>query len=274
MLEEGRFSGTRREIAYNWPLYFLGFGGSLLALLVATLLALSRGWWGITLISLALFVVAAYFLVVRVWAAYEQHDRHGQQPAQVLAALAQLRPNSRFVHLGLGRRLTPLQLSRRLTSGHLTVIDLYNPQLTPSPSLARAREKQRRAVGDPRLTWLDGTIDLLPLPDGSVEVVTGSHLLREFWQHGDRELLLRETRRILAPGGRLVLLEKSRSSTNWLVVGPGGWHLPTVDYWRHLFEGAGFRLIKEGSIKGLAHYFVVEKPLSGEIQQLRFDFGL
>ena len=183
-----------------------------------------------------------------------------------------LQPTSRFIHVGLGRRETAIRLSRRLTGGQVTVVDVYNPQLTPDATLARSR--QRHARPDPRVTWLDGSFDLLPLPDNSVQTLTMNRTLSEFQEHGDRVLLLEQLFRILKPGGQLVVIEPLRSASGLLIWGPGALSEEPLLYWHTLFREGRFRLREEKTIHGLAALFVLEKPLPGEMQQLRFDFGL
>ena len=237
-------------------------------------MAAGRDWWAVVVLALAALVVLGYFFGASLWAAHEQYDRREQEPAHVFFRLGQLQPADDFVHVGLGRRHTAVRLSRRLMNGHVTVVDVYNPQLAPSRSLARARVMLQQVEADPRLTWLDGSIELLPLPDHSVRAVTMNRVLSELWQHGDRELLLEEAHRVLRPGGRLLLAEPARTQMSWLIWGPAAFRLQPLPYWHMLFQNARFDLQKEETEHGLVHYFVLRRPEPGEMQQLTFDFGL
>lgn len=240
-------------------------------------LAISRSWWAIAVLSLVAFLVLGYLFFAGVWAAHQLYDVRGQRTADLFFELAKLEPTARFAHVGLGVRRTPLQLGRRLTGGQLTVVDVYNPQLAPAAALARERTPAGLAQvlpGDPRLQWRGGQINLLPLPDSSVPVVTVDRTLGGLWQHGDRLLLLQEIRRILVPGGKLLLAEEARSRAAFLAWGPLALHHPPLSYWRELLAEAGFRLQKESDVRELVYYFVAAKPLVGELQQLTFDFGI
>lgn len=70
------------------------------------------------------------------------------------------------------------------------------------PMLAIGRAKADRVGVDVRLEWGDGAD--LPYADASFDAVTIAYGLRNF---GDVDAGLREFRRVLRPGGRLVVLE-------------------------------------------------------------------
>lgn len=55
-----------------------------------------------------------------------------------------------------------------------------------------------------RVRWLQADTVRLPLPDSSVDAVTGHSV---YYMLGDREGFLREALRVLRPGGRLILLD-------------------------------------------------------------------
>jgi ubiquinone/menaquinone biosynthesis C-methylase UbiE len=164
-------------------------------------------------------------------------------------------------------------MARRLTIGRIVVIDLYNPNLTPDSSLARAHQQALHPSPDPRIAWRDSDISLLPLADGSVSAVILAEVASEFWQQGDRDMLISEIFRILTPGGRLILAERIRTTSNILMMGLDGFGLETADYWKRLLTQRGFRVSREESLEDLMHFFRADKPLPDEGQQLIFDFG-
>jgi ubiquinone/menaquinone biosynthesis C-methylase UbiE len=219
-------------------------------------------------------VILAYFLCAAVWASYMQYDVRRHRDHQILFDMGHLAPTERFAHIGLGAQDVPIALSRRLTSGHLTVVDIYNPQLSPGADVARMRTLYGPPPKDPRITWLDGSFDLLPLPDGSVRAVTMNRTLGAIWQRGDQLCLLQEAYRILAVGGWLLLAERSRSETNTLVLGPSALRLPPEKYWRSLLIEAGFGIVDERTVHGLVHYWRAEKPFPSAHERLTFDFGI
>lgn len=271
---ESRYQGTLTEIAARWPDFLLRYGGGALLALLLIMLGGSRGLWGLVALGLLFLLAVAYFLGAGLWAAYRRYDVPGQRPVDLFFELGRITATTRFVHVGMGLRRTPQQMSRRLTSGRVTALDVYNPQQAPGAALARGRTAVTPAPADPRLHWLEATIQLFPLPDRSAALVTVDEAAGALWQHGDRLLLLREVYRILRPEGRLILAQPVRTQTAWLVRATGAMRLEPAVYWRRLLGEAGFNLLRETDVQGLVTYFVAERPATGEMQQLTLDLGV
>lgn len=268
MRKNGRFQGTLRYLYAHWPTYALLYGVMMASLLLMGWAA-EQGWYGLVPLLLALCLVLSYFIVASLWAAYRIYDQIN--PHQLLFDLGQLHETDRFVYLGLGLHQRVFDLSRRLTTGRIVVVDLYNPQLTSGRSLGRLRQRARPPLSDPRLNWQTGQVTLLPLPDESVSVVIACEVASAFWQDGDRLALLQEARRILTKNGRLLLAERSRSRTNWLTLGPMATNLPPPDYWRTLLRQAGFQVKREHVVGDLIICWRADKPTPGRANQLAFD---
>jgi ubiquinone/menaquinone biosynthesis C-methylase UbiE len=185
-----------------------------------------------------------------------------------------VQPDDEVLVVGLGTRVDPLRLRRRLTTGRLIVVDVYNPQWTTSQVLVRLRKQAPHPPSDPRLVWQDGRFDLFPLPDNSVPFVLLNQTLSEFWQEGDRLRLLQEIHRVLTANGRLLFAERMRTQTNWLVLGPTAVRLAGHDYWQTLLQEAGFVIRREQNLQGLITCIRAEKPSATEARQLALDIPL
>lgn len=268
------YAGVLRYISARWPTYLFGFGGGILLSLVIITLAVERELWLIAAAGFLSLLLLAFYFTTSVWSAHEQFNRRQNLPSHVIFELGRIQPTDNLVYVGLGLRDTPIQLSRRLTRGHLDAIDVYNPHLAPSSVLARLRRPTPPSIRDPRLTWLEGSIDLLPLPDASAELVAMSYTLIEFWQQGDRTRLLKEIRRILRPEGHLLLAEPARTRTQLIMLGPAALRLPPPEYWRQQLRDAGLTITREKDVNGFYFCFRAEKPLPGSVQQLALDLGI
>jgi SAM-dependent methyltransferase len=268
---ENRLDAALRQVYSHWPTYLLGYGGGALFALIIVLVSVQQEWWGFIPLMLAFLLVLIYLFSASLWMAYRQNE---QDDTLLLYTWAQISPTDSLAHIDLGRRHIPLRLLRFLTTGKLSVIDVYNPQLTPGAALVRARNQATHTVQtDPRLIWLEGSVDLLPLPDKSMPVVTMAYTLPEFWQSGDREQLLAEIYRVLKPGGRLILLERVRQPQNVMLLGPLVWNWPAAAYWSALLTQAGFTIRKQESLHaGLVHAFRADKPVQYQSRQLDLGF--
>jgi hypothetical protein len=101
-----------------------------------------------------------------------------------------------------------------------------------------------------------------------------NQILSECWQEGDRLRLLKEANRILSANGRLLLAERTRTQTNWLVHGLGGAQFHPVDYWQDLLVEAGFVVHRQQDLHGLIHCFRAHKPSGAEARQLALELPL
>lgn len=272
MNRSGRFSGTLRTVYAHWPAYLLAYSGMIVALILIGVGAW-QGWLSLIPLGVALLLVQSYFLSASLWAAHQLYDSGGICPHHVLFDMSHLQETDCFAYVDLDRRQRAIDLSRRLTTGQVIVVDVYNPQWTTSRALARQRAHRPPPPPDPRLVWRDGEVSLIPLPDNSVPAVIVAQIVSEFWQHGDRLALLREVHRILAPDGRLLLAERVRTQTNWLVMGPAALTLHPASYWHNLLGQAGFRVQREQDLLGLIRCIRAVKPTPAEAQQMAFDLN-
>jgi SAM-dependent methyltransferase len=111
-------------------------------------------------------------------------------------ALAELRPGETVLDLGSGGGIDVLLTARRVgAEGKAYGLDMTEEML------ALARENQRRA--DVRnVEFLQGTIEAIPLPDASVDVIISNCVVN---LSADKRRVLAEAFRVLKPGGRFAV---------------------------------------------------------------------
>ena len=131
-----------------------------------------------------------------------------------------------MVDLGCGPGVSTFELARRLPGARLVGLDIA-PRM-----LSQARRLRHAQAAATRIEWLQADAARLPLGEASVDACTGHSFL---YLVADRTAVLAEARRVLRPGGRLVLMEpNARHATprGVLRVSHDVRHLVSVSLWR------------------------------------------
>ncbi|KAA3664787.1 MAG: methyltransferase domain-containing protein [Chloroflexi bacterium] len=271
-MNSSRYNGLRHFIYAEWPLFASLYGGMVFALLVVGISA-TQGWFSFIPMATAVLLIFIFFLLATLWSAYQLYDIGGLRPHHVLFDMGQIQANDTFIFIDLGYRRRAINLSRRLTTGRIIVLDIYNPQWTTNPALVRLRKRMPIPPPDPRISLRDASMDLIPLPDESVSSVMLCQIASELWQQGDQLTLLKEVHRVLTPNGRLLLAERTRTQTNWLVMGLMALNLKRREDWEQLLNTAGFVVRRTQDLSGLISCFRADKPSPAEAQQMALDLA-
>jgi arsenite methyltransferase len=135
---------------------------------------------------------------------YSDAERSGL-PAEAVAAslgcgnptaLLSLEPGQTVLDLGSGGGIDVLLSAKRVgPTGKVFGLDMTDEML------ALARENQQRA-GVTNVEFLKGTIEAIPLPDNSVDVIISNCVIN---LSNDKDAVLREALRVLKPGGRFAV---------------------------------------------------------------------
>ena len=241
------FQGVRQIVMFNWPLYALA-----MAALASTSFVIQRvpdGWAGRNVLcagaGLASFWIAASLAVS--WFVY---DRSPLMTGRWIPGALGIRPRTWLnLHAGLDE-WTPA-LRALLPESHGRTLDIFDQGAMSESSISRARrDAQRSEHADFRH---------LPAASGAVDAVFLVFCAHELRAHAARCELFGEVSRVLACGGRVIVVEQLRDWRSFLAFGPGFLHFHSDGAWRRCFAHARLPIVVESSVTPFVRVFVLEK---------------
>jgi SAM-dependent methyltransferase len=136
------------------------------------------------------------------------------------------------------------------------VFDIYDPEEMTEPSIVLAR--RLRPQGELRQAE-PANYRRLPLPTGTIDAAMLLLSAHELRSDEARAALFTELRRVLGPGGRVVVAEHLRDWANFLAYGPGFLHFHSRRTWVRCFARHRFDVHREFSITPFVRIFVLRR---------------
>ena len=167
--------------------------------------------------------------------------------------LLDLQPSDRVLEVGFGHGRTIERAATALATGFIAGIDL-------SEEMVRMAERRcRRLIRHGKVALKVGNSDHLPFPDQHFDKALSVHTVY-FW--AEPEAHLREIRRVLADGGRLVLGFHSREDKMAADFPASVYTFYTADEVAGLLEASGFEAVHLAHASGGVITATAYRPLA------------
>ena len=242
--------GVRNILRFNWHVFAS-------AAAIATALAVASRWLDPpdSVAALVAATVVAGTTLVSLGVSCYVYDLSGLYRLDWLDATGvESRPGTLMANIHAGFDETTALLRARYPTAEWTVMDFYDPVHHTEISIRRARRAHPPSPDDLRV----GTA-ALPLPDRSLNAVFVILAAHEIRDRDERHRFFAELRRVLAPGGRIVLVEHLRDWRNFLAYTVGFLHFIGRRAWLEAFAGAGLRVSRTLAPNFFLACFVLER---------------
>jgi SAM-dependent methyltransferase len=160
-------------------------------------------------------------------------------------------PTWATIHAGLDAEV---DVDKVMQGDCVARLDIFDPEVMTSRSIQRARRRTARA--NAAVACTPSALALANATCGAVVVAFTAHEIRN---PRVRELFFLELRRVLRPGGRVVLVEHVRDFMNLVAFGPGCLHFLSRAEWLRLAACADFKVADETKITPWVRALSLEK---------------
>ena len=207
-----RFQGVLQIIRFNGRQYATALFVVTCILVLAVVFPLSY----LTIIGGVFASIALFWGLASILVSYWVYDYSGIRDWNwLLRVLPEVSKEIVNIHCGFDETSKPLR--RIFPESHIATYDLFDEREMTEPSIAVAREESELSGIRCDLRHLPGT----DCAFNAAFLLFAAHEIRRL---DSRDALFTELKRIVKPGGHVIIVEHLRDTMNFLAFGPGGFH--------------------------------------------------
>jgi SAM-dependent methyltransferase len=208
---------------------------------------------GVIIAAFGIYMIVAHFLSLYVFIGVD-----GSR-FTLIATLLELEGNEYVLDVGSGTGRTAVQIAKRLTTGKLVGIDIWDTMELGGNSPERAYTNAEIEGVKAKVEFKFGNVLEIPFDNNVFDIVTCSSVLNNLPGEKNRTKALKEIFRVLKPGGKCMLLEPLRNLRTFCAFTPFAvFQLGKKEHWENYAETAGFSKVRFHDEKGIG-IFILEK---------------
>ncbi len=242
------FEGIWNIIRFNWHFYAGAAVAVILVFLAGEWLAPGYGFYARLLCVLMVLPVVVSLLVS--WYVY---DLSGLYSFSWLPE-AGITATGKIVNINAGFDETSVLLHQKFPGAQLYVFDFYDASKHTEVSIKRARAAYPPYPGTEPIKTSH-----IPMEQDSADGIFIIFAAHEIRKEEERDVFFAALRRILRPGGKIVVMEHLRDLPNFLAYTIGFFHFMPKASWLRTFERTGLRVAKVIKVTPFISTFILEE---------------
>jgi SAM-dependent methyltransferase len=242
--------GVRQIVRFNWPFYAVAIAAVAIAPPAIARLAVPAA---VRFALYAATALAGIWVLTSLAASWIVYDRSPLMRWDWLPRALGFTPGAWInIHAGVDESTPTVRALFGAARGR--VFDMFSARDTTERSIAQARRLARNEIVAEPVDFRH-----LPVEKGSIEAALLLLSAHELRTDEARIALFTELRRVLGPGGRVVVAEHLRDAANFLAFGPGFLHFHSRRTWTRCFSRTRFDIHREFTITPFVRVFVLRR---------------
>src|ERR1035437_49612 len=161
----------------------------------------------------------------------------------------------KVIDVGCGAGRTTIALAK-IFSGKITAFDLFNSDYIDGGGNTLLERNLKLAGITDRVDIAQGDVTKTDFQTSTCDAIVSSFMIDHLGEK--KHTALKEINRILKPQGRMLMIVLTPSLSSFAILNVLSFGLTSVNKWKKLFAGSGFKLLEQGEING-GTFFLIEK---------------